>query len=133
MNIAKDFRVQVTHPLDKQLVLPPTQLAEPTCSCSVSIMSGLETLAALGLVCNVFQITSFAGELYTTCTRLLKGETPDADLSKTLVHLNAVFDDVTQRLNSATQTLTQNDRQLLAIAKEGKAAATALEEELDKF
>lgn len=65
-------------------------------------MSGLETLVALSLIYNVFQITSFASELYTTCTRLLKGETPDADLFKTLVYLNAIFNDATQSLNSAT-------------------------------
>jgi len=96
-------------------------------------MSGLEPLAALGLACNVFQIVSFAREVYQVSKTVLEtGDVPPPALATTLEDLAKVFRDVESTTTASNANLTSRDRELVKIAKECSEAAAALKQKLDK-
>ncbi|KAK3368755.1 hypothetical protein B0H63DRAFT_565390 [Podospora didyma] len=95
-------------------------------------MPGLEAMVALGLVCNVFQVISFAKEVrYVSKSICESSEPPDAtlvaSLDVNLVNLNKVFAEVKTTIAAATRPLTSNDTELLEISKECTKAARALQ------
>lgn len=96
-------------------------------------MSGLEPLVALGLACNVFQILSFAREVYQVSKIVLEtGDVPPPALTSTLDDLAKVFQDVESMASAANANLTSRDRELVKIAKDCSGAAAALKQELVK-
>ncbi|KAK0751894.1 hypothetical protein B0T18DRAFT_79374 [Schizothecium vesticola] len=96
-------------------------------------MSGLEPLVALGLACNVFQIVSFAREVYQVSKTVLEtGDVPPPALASTLEDLAKVFRDVESTTAASNANLTSRDLELVKIAKECSGAAVALKQKLDK-
>lgn len=99
-------------------------------------MSGLETLAALGLACNIFQVISFAGEVYRHSKNIFEeGQVPDSatTLVRTPESLVKAFYDAKRKAEQATRPLTPNDHELLNIAEDCRKAITALTDEVNKF
>jgi hypothetical protein len=104
-------------------------------------MSGLEPLAALGLACNVFQVVSFAGEIWTVCKALYDdGEVRlgESDLTGSLNgvigSLNSAFHHVESSVTTIPSTsLTDNDREILKIARECRNEGIFLKGEIDKL
>lgn len=98
-------------------------------------MSGLEPLAALGLVCNVFQVVSFTGEVLAVSKRVFDtGETSEttASLAKFLKSLTATCRDIEASVCSASHPLTPGGEKLIAIANDCKKAALDLKSEIDR-
>jgi len=101
-------------------------------------MSGLEPLAALGLACNIFQVVSFARDVYQCSKTIYEGHVPES--ARTLLvrkseSLAKAFDDARRTAEQATATtaLSPNDNELLKIAKDCRAAITALADEVNKL
>jgi len=100
-------------------------------------MSGLEPLAALGLACNIFQVVSFARDVYQCSKTIYEGHVPES--ARTLLvrkseSLAKAFDDARRSAEQATTApLSPNDYELLKIVKDCRAAITALAYEVNKL
>ncbi|KAK0742483.1 hypothetical protein B0T21DRAFT_131524 [Apiosordaria backusii] len=96
-------------------------------------MSGLEPLAALSFVCNVFQVISFTGEFYAGCRKIFDGERPGSNLSDRVKRLIDVCDVIEAAASSAPRPLTQNDRQLEDIVEDCRRSAQEVKQLVDEF
>lgn len=100
-------------------------------------MSGLETLAGVGLACNVFQLLSFTGEVCRACKTIYdSGSTASSgnQLEGTLESLVKTFEDINitaEEQLTARSNLPQT-LELVKIAKECVDAARALKIQVDK-
>ncbi|KAM7215819.1 hypothetical protein V8F06_008760 [Rhypophila decipiens] len=99
-------------------------------------MSGLETLTALGLACNVFQVLGFANEVYTIGRAICeRGETADsaASLAKSMSNLFKIMEEITTPVGSTSKSPSTNDTRMREIAKDCNEAALELKAEIDKY
>lgn len=96
------------------------------------VMSGVEALAALGLVCNIMQVISFARETAEICSTVFQTGSVDPSLTTTVAHLTKAFGELDISLASAPAPLTSDDDELWAIAKACLATAKKLDDEVRK-
>ncbi|KAK3356731.1 hypothetical protein B0T25DRAFT_138501 [Lasiosphaeria hispida] len=98
-------------------------------------MSGLEPLAALGLVCNVFQVVSFAEEVCKASKSVFEtgaATNSVSSLAATLDSLKQAFDDIQKTAELAPQPMTRQENEILKIAKDCTKAALALKTRVEK-
>ncbi|KAF5588572.1 NACHT domain-containing protein [Fusarium pseudocircinatum] len=80
-------------------------------------MSGLEPLAALGLVCNVLQLVEVGLKTATLCKNAYRTGEPDPDLSIYAQNLAAIASSLSQNLEASPQPLKIDDLRLLVLAR----------------
>jgi hypothetical protein len=96
-------------------------------------MSGLEPLAVFGLACNVLTVISFTHETASLCKKAFETGTADPDLVKTAEGFVKLFADLEASLKSAPESSTDNERELLDVAKESLSVGRELKTEVDKI
>ncbi|KAF5597728.1 NACHT domain protein [Fusarium subglutinans] len=82
-----------------------------------SRMSGLEPLAALGLVCNVLQLVEVGLKTATLCKNAYRTGEPDPELSVHAQTLAETASSLTQSLEDSQQPLSYDDSRLLTLAQ----------------
>ncbi|RBA19195.1 hypothetical protein FPRO05_10124 [Fusarium proliferatum] len=80
-------------------------------------MSGLEPLAALGLVCNVLQLVEVGLKTATLCKNAYRTGEPDPELSVHAQTLAETASNLTQSLENSQQPLNHDDSRLLTLAQ----------------
>ncbi|KAF5536299.1 NACHT domain-containing protein [Fusarium mexicanum] len=80
-------------------------------------MSGLEPLAALGLVCNVLQLVEVGLKTATLCKNVYRTGDPDPDLNIYAQSLAATASSLTRSLEVSQQPLNIEDARLLTLAR----------------
>ncbi|KAF5668955.1 NACHT domain-containing protein [Fusarium circinatum] len=80
-------------------------------------MSGLEPLAALGLVCNVLQLVEVGLKTATLCKNAYRTGEPDPELSVHARTLAETASNLTQSLEVSQQPLSHDDSRLLTLAQ----------------
>ena len=93
-------------------------------------MSGIEGIAALGLVSSITQLISFAHESYNVGKAILESGSPDPRLSDASKSLCTISSDVEASLNALQQPLNKDQRELRALSAECLRVATELDTEL---
>jgi len=96
-------------------------------------MSGLEPLAALGLVCNIMQIISFAHETVSICKTIYRTGYPDTNLANNVAYLANVSENLKESLGSAPGSLGKDEQELMDIANRSLAAASSLRKEVENI
>jgi len=109
-------------------------MAQPRLSTSTSTistdMSGLEPLAALGLVCNVFQAISFTSEVCKAAKAFYDGGVVDPALARASQSLMDVFADI--EASTTSRPLTRAEQEAVDIARGCKEVTASLMAEVDK-
>ncbi|KAH8892937.1 hypothetical protein GQ53DRAFT_592971, partial [Thozetella sp. PMI_491] len=95
-------------------------------------MSGLETIAALGLACNILQVIEFAYKTVTACKNVLRTGTPDPSLAKIAAGSVGVFGNLEVAVTTRPRGSKGNDQELLDLAKQSLATARELKAEVEK-
>ncbi|KAF5970426.1 NACHT domain-containing protein [Fusarium coicis] len=80
-------------------------------------MSGLEPLAALGLVCNVLQLVEAGLKTATLCKNAYLTGEPDPELGVHAQTLAEIVSNLTQSLEDSPQPLSHDDSRLLKLAQ----------------
>jgi hypothetical protein len=80
-------------------------------------MSGLEPLAALGLVCNIVQLVEVGLKTATLCKNAYRTGEPDPELSVYAQNLADTASSLTQSLEVSQQPLNLDDSRLLTLAR----------------
>ncbi|KAK2134474.1 hypothetical protein NOF04DRAFT_1365019 [Fusarium oxysporum II5] len=80
-------------------------------------MSGLEPLAALGLVCNIVQLVEVGLKTATLCKNAYRTGEPDPELSVYAQNLAETASSLTQSLEVSQQPLKIDDSRLLILAR----------------
>ncbi|KAK2676753.1 hypothetical protein RAB80_008939 [Fusarium oxysporum f. sp. vasinfectum] len=80
-------------------------------------MSGLEPLAALGLVCNIVQLVEVGLKTATLCKNAYRTGEPDPELSVYAQNLAETASSLTQSLAVSQQPLSHDDSRLLTLAQ----------------
>jgi hypothetical protein len=93
-------------------------------------MSGLESLAVLGIACNVMQIISFGRETVATCRTVFRTGSVDPDLDVIVGHLNRVLLDVKTTMSSAPNASDPAEKELFLIAEGCQKIASQLVDEV---
>ncbi len=95
-------------------------------------MSGLEPIAALGLACNIMQVISLAHEIAGACTNVLQTGTPDPSLVKSVAGSVGVFRKLEAELESIPGNPSDDEQQLLDLARDSLSAGLELKTEIEK-
>jgi hypothetical protein len=80
-------------------------------------MSGLEPLAALGLICNVLQLVEVGLKTATLCKNAYRTGEPDPELSVYAQNLADTASSLTKSLEVSQQPLSLDDSRLLTLAQ----------------
>ncbi|EWG41371.1 hypothetical protein FVEG_03504 [Fusarium verticillioides 7600] len=80
-------------------------------------MSGLEPLAALGLVCNVLQLVEVGLKTATLCKNAYRTGEPDPELSVYAQNLAVAASSLSQSLERSQHPLSLDDARLLTLAR----------------
>ncbi|KAF5251981.1 hypothetical protein FANTH_2935 [Fusarium anthophilum] len=80
-------------------------------------MSGLEPLAALGLVCNVIQLVEVGLKTATLCKNAYRTAEPNPELSNYAQTLAEIASNLTRSLEDSQQPLSHDDSRLLSLAQ----------------
>jgi len=88
---------------------------------------------ALGLVCNVFPVISFAREICTTChSAYQRGQAPSSAVATTVDHFETVFKEIEATEATAARPLTKSVSEVIEIARKCNGAALALKDEVER-
>jgi len=91
-------------------------------------LRAMETLAALGLACNIMQAISFSLEAATICKSILRTGSQDPALDQAADGFTKVIADLERSLRSAGTLLSENDRELVNLTSQILVTAAGLKD-----